>query len=276
MEGSSERVVLMPDTASTNALTEPTPLFWDVFFQVYEHLPRQGPGTRACAAQALALCNELPDAPKILDLGCGVGGQTLQLAELTNGTIVAIDSHAPSIDRLQRSIDKRGLSKRVRALVGDMANSLQPHESFDLIWSEGALYGVGLEVALNVCRTLLRPGGYLAFTDAIWRKANPPAAVKASFDLDYPGMGWLNDDLSMIQSAEFDLVGHFTLPDDAWWDDFYTPMEARISQLRRRYAEDQEAMQVLDQIAQEPEMHRLHARYYAYEFFVVRRPLRVF
>ena len=34
---------------------------------LYEGLPRQGPGNRACAARALALCAELGPAPPIID-----------------------------------------------------------------------------------------------------------------------------------------------------------------------------------------------------------------
>lgn len=49
-------------------------------------------------------------------------------------------------------------------------------------------------------------------------------------------------------------------------------MEARIAELRIKYADDQEASALLDQIAEEPEMHRRHSGYYAYEFFVARRP----
>ena len=75
------------------------PRFLEIFFEVYESLPRQGPGNRACAVRALGLCRELAESPAILDLGCGVGGQTLHLAEMTSDTIVAIDSHPPSILR---------------------------------------------------------------------------------------------------------------------------------------------------------------------------------
>jgi len=259
-------------------MTELSPRFWELFFEVYENLPRQGPGSQACAAQALGLCSELQDAlsttaPTLLDLGCGVGCQTLYLAELTSGSIVAIDSHAPSIERLQASIAARGLSQRVRAIVGDMAHLELPLGSFDLIWSEGALYSIGLSKALGICHGLLRPGGYLVFTDAIWRKENPPSAVQALFDQDYPAMGWLDDDLAAVQGAGFEIVGHFTLPDAAWWGDFYTPMEYRIAELRGKYARDIEALTILDQIAEEPELHRRYSDYYAYEFFVVRRPL---
>ncbi len=255
-------------------MNEPSPRFWEIFFEVYEGLPRQGPGNRTCAAKALGLCRELRDSPAILDLGCGVGGQTFYLAEeLSSGTILAMDSHAPSIERLQGAIAERCLSHRVSAIVGDMAHPEQPLESFDLIWSEGALYSIGLRNALHVCHGLLRPGGYLAFTDAVWRKENPPPVVKAGFNLDYPTMGWLDDDVAAIQDCGFELVGHFTLPDEAWWDDFYTPMETRIAELRGRYANDVDASAILDQLAEEPKMHRRHSDFYAYEFFVARRPL---
>ena len=255
-------------------MTELSQRFWAVFFEVYESLPRQGSGNRACAERALGFCRDLPEFPAILDLGCGVGGQTLHLAEMIPGFIVAVDNHAVSIERLRTAIARNGFSQRISAIVGDMAHLEQPPESFDLIWSEGALYSIGLLSALHVCYGLLRPGGYLAFTDAVWRKENPPPEVKASFDLDYPTMGWLDDDVAAIQDCGFDLVGHFTLPDEAWWDYFYTPMEARIAELRGKYANDDEASEVLNRLAEEPEMHRRYSDFYAYEFFVARRPFQ--
>ncbi|ADH86633.1 class I SAM-dependent methyltransferase [Desulfurivibrio alkaliphilus] len=255
-------------------MNQPTPRFWQLFFELFESLPRQGPGNRECAARALGLCQELPQSPMILDLGCGVGGQTLQLAELIpTGSIVAIDSHAPNIQRLQAAIAERGLAQRVSAIVGDMSRPGQSPGSFDLVWSEGALYNIGLRNALRVGRDLLRPGGYLAFTEPVWRKENPPPEVKESFDLDYPTMGRLDDVLAAIRDRRLQLVGHFTLPDEAWWDDFYTPMEVRVAELRRKYARDAEAAAILDQLAEEPAMHRRFSAFYAYEFFVTRRPL---
>ncbi|MBN2195100.1 MAG: hypothetical protein JW751_19945, partial [Polyangiaceae bacterium] len=116
-------------------------------------------------------------------------------------------------------------------------------------------------------------GGYLAFTDAVWRKGDPPPEVKASFDLDYPTMGRVPDVLAAMDNSGFALVGHFTLTDEAWWDDFYSPMERRIESLRGNYAGDVEALAVLNQLAQEPEMHRRHSDCYAYEFFVGRRAM---
>lgn len=245
--------------------------FWSIFFELYGSLPRQGPGNRACAAKALALCRDLPPAPAVIDLGCGGGGQTLHLAELTSGSIVAVDSHARSIERLRKTVAELGLSQRVSPVVGDLSNLEQPPTSFDLVWSEGALYNIGMENAVRVCRRLLRPGGYLAFTDAVWRGEEAPPEVKASFQDDYPTMGRAPDVLAAIESGGLSPIDHFTLPHEAWWDDFYTPMRHRIEELRGHYASDDEALAILDQLAQEPEMHQRYSAYYAYEFFVARR-----
>ncbi|EWH03102.1 SAM-dependent methyltransferase [Halomonas sp. BC04] len=253
-------------------MSQPESRFWELFFEVFDSLPRQGPGNRDCASKALAMCRKLPAAPRVLDLGCGAGGQTLHLAELIpRASIIAVDRHAPSIERLQGTLAERGLANRVIAMVGDMAEPECLPNGFDLIWSEGALYSIGLRKALSVCHGLLRPGGYLAFTDAVWRRESPPAQVKAGFELDYPGMGWLDDDLVALHEGGFELVGHFTLPDEAWWVDFYTPMEARIEALRPRYENDADALAILDRLAEEPEIHRRYSDYYAYEFFVSRR-----
>ena len=46
-----------------------------IFFEVFEPLPRQGPGNLASAERALALCADLPASPRVLDLGCGSGAQ---------------------------------------------------------------------------------------------------------------------------------------------------------------------------------------------------------
>jgi SAM-dependent methyltransferase len=242
-----------------------------IFHELFGSLPRQGPGNRACAARALALCRELPPSPRVLDLGCGAGGQTLQLAELTDATIVAVDAHAPGIDRLAQSVARLGLAQRIHPLVGDMGNLDLPPAGFDLVWSEGALYNLGLVEALRVCRGLLRPGGYLAFTDAVWLKRDVPPEVRAAFDSEYPTMGRIEDALAIVAGAGFSLCGHFTLPDEAWWDDFYTPMVRRLGELREAYAGNPAALAAIDELAREPELHRSHADCYAYEFFVARR-----
>jgi SAM-dependent methyltransferase len=242
----------------------------EIFLEVFEELPRQGPGSLACTRRALSVCRELPLSPRVLDLGCGAGAQTLHLASLVDGSILAIDSHPPLIERLQAKLEEQSLSGRVEARVGNMSALDLPLEGFDLVWSEGALYNLGLETALPMCAGLLRSGGYLAFTEPVWRTTDPPPDVREAF-ADYPTMGCVEDVLSLIEANEYSLVDHFDLPDEAWWDDFYSPMELRIEALRVKYAEDVEASSALDEVAKEPQMHRRSGHHYGYAFFVAQR-----
>jgi SAM-dependent methyltransferase len=242
----------------------------ELFFEAFEALPRQGPGNLDSTRRALALCRELPSSPHVLDLGSGGGAQTLHLASLLGGSILAIDSHPPLVARLRATVEERGLLGRIEARVGDMSSLDLPSETFDLVWSEGALYNLGLRTALSICAGLLRPGGYLAFTEPVWRTPDPPNEVLEAF-ADYPTMGTVEDVLSLIEVSSFSLVDHFDLPDEAWWNDFYGPLEQRIETLRAKYAEDVEALSALDEIAREPKMHRRSGHHYGYTFFVARR-----
>ncbi|MBK8012157.1 MAG: class I SAM-dependent methyltransferase [Deltaproteobacteria bacterium] len=251
-------------------MAEPKERMEKIFCEVFEPLPRQGPGSRSSAKRALDLCGSLPASPAVLDLGSGAGAQTFHLAELTTGTIIAIDNHAPNIERLRAEVAARGLGERIHPLVADIGKPEHEPESFDLIWSEGALYFIGIEEALRLYHPILKPGGFFAFTEAVWRKEDPPGEVKAAFE-DYAGMGSAQDVLAKIEASDFSLVDHFTLPNEDWWDDFYMPMQRRIEALRGKYAGDAEALAALDEISREPEMHRRHSDDYGYEFFVVCR-----
>ena len=204
-------------------------------------------------------------------MGCGTGGQTFQLAELTQGFVIAVDQNLLSIEKLSQKLVQLGLTNRIQAQVGDMAELNMAQSSFDLIWSEGALYNICIPRALSICAGLLRKGGYLVFTDAVWCRANPPDAVKAIFESDYPTMGTVADLVSLIESSPFELLNHFPLPPEAWWDDFYTPMERIIEEFLGKYADDPEALEILKQLALEPVAHRKNSDYYNYEFFIKRK-----
>ena len=41
------------------------------------------------------MLKNLPKNPRILDIGCGLGMQTIELAMLSEGQIDALDSHQP-------------------------------------------------------------------------------------------------------------------------------------------------------------------------------------
>ena len=151
------------------------PKMRDVFFDVHSGLPREGPGNRDCTERALSLAGPLPRSPKVLDIACGPGMQTIDLAALLpDAEIIAVDTHEPFLDEANRRATARGVGERVRAIYGDMTSLSFPAARFDLIWCEGAAYIMGVERALRFWRRLLKPGGKLALSDAVWLLPEPP------------------------------------------------------------------------------------------------------
>ena len=79
----------------------------EVFFEIHKNLPKESPGGDEYTRQALQMLPALCQ-PNILDIGCGSGAQTLELARLTDGHITAIDTHQPFLARLQTQVTALG------------------------------------------------------------------------------------------------------------------------------------------------------------------------
>jgi SAM-dependent methyltransferase len=242
----------------------------DVFFDLHRDLPREGPGDDESTLRALAMCTELPDKPDILDVACGPGMQTLALARATGGTITAVDRHEPFLDQLRERAAAAGVRQRIHVMRGDMADLPFGADSFDLIWSEGAAYIMGITEAFTAWRAFLRPGGYVVVSEATWLVPDPPAEVRDFWVAAYPGMRDIAGNLERIRAAGYDIIGHFTLPEESWWTHYQTPLEARIPSLRAKYAGDEAALAVIDETLDEHRIRREYPKTYGYEFYVAR------
>ncbi len=246
------------------------PRYWELFFEIHTDLPREAPGTEASTRRALALMPDLPPAPLVLDLGCGPGAATVLLAQETGGRIAGLDLHrAFSRETRQRALGA-GLEARVLGVHGNMESAPFAPGTFDVAWSEGALYSVGFRRGLEICRELLSPSGHLAVTEAVWLEAEPPEAVRRWWEGEYPAITGVDANLDLIDAAGFVTLDHFTLPAAAWWE-YYRPIESRLAELRERHAGDQVALDVLDEAQVEVDMYRRYGGSYGYEFFVCRK-----
>ncbi|MEO0478948.1 MAG: class I SAM-dependent methyltransferase [Planctomycetota bacterium] len=243
----------------------------EVFLDVQRGLPRQGPGLAECTRRALQMCGDLPAASRVLDVGCGPGLQTLVLAEaLPEASITALDLTREYLDQLERRVDKAELGSRVAVVEGDMSAMPFAEASFDLIWSEGAAYSMGFDNAVRDWRRLLAPDGFLAVSELVWLREEPPIEVAAYFGAEYPQMAFHEDVAERFRGFGYELIGHFTLPDAAWWDDYYGALEKKLPALREKYAGDEDALSIVAGTATEISMRRRYASTYGYEFFVAR------
>jgi SAM-dependent methyltransferase len=242
----------------------------EIFWELHKDLKREGPGNEAATLKALALASCLPERARVLDLGCGPGAQTISLAKAINGNITAMDLHEPFLAQLRQRAEAEGLSARISARKGDMAALDFEPESFDLIWSEGAIYNMGFARGLEEWRRYLKPGGYIAVSELCWLRTDPPEELAAYWAYDYPAMKDKAANLAIIEGLGYELAGHFTLPEECWRDEYYGPLGKRIATLRAAHSSDAEALSALDLCQKEIDLYERYSSYYGYEFFVMR------
>ena len=243
------------------------PFFWDL----YSDLPQQGPGSDASTIGALNSIPDLEPRPRILDLGCGAGRQSFCLARHTGGEVIAVDNHAPFLDKLNQAAEENELAHRVFSYHASMDALTFPPSSFDIIWSEGAIYIIGFERGLHEWNRFLKQGGVLGVTEVTWLRDDPPAELREFWNTEYPAISTRAVNESLITAADYKLLDSFVLPDSDWWDNYYQPLEQRARELRQRFANDEQALAVIVATEREIELFRKYSEYYGYVFYLMRK-----
>ena len=236
-----------------------------VFYEIFGGLPRGGPGDDRSTRRALSRMEGLPARPRILDVGCGPGMQTLELAR-NSADVVALDNFPTYLERLAGSVRAAGLDDLVTCVEGDMKAMPFDGESFDVVWSEGSIYVVGFEHGLRDWRKLLRPPGWVAVSEMVWLRSDPPREVRAFFDEEYPAMADVEANRDRAVRAGYEVIEVFVLPEESWWRNYYGPLEARLAEFENR----SDARDVIDATRREIDLYRRHADCYGYAFFVMR------
>ena len=239
------------------------------FLQIYGTLPRAGPGSNELTRKAFELMSDVPGSPRILDVGCGPGMQTVELLNITSGKVVALDLLPEMIARARASAENAGVSNRLETLEQDMTEMAFPQASFDIVWSEGAIYFLGFENGLKKVKDFVKPGGYVAVSEVVWLKSNPPSEV-VEFWKEYPEIDTVAAKLDIIKRIGYESVGHFIFPATAWTEHYYNPMEQRIAEKTADWSGIPEAEAVLKEARNEISIFRRYSDYFSYAFFVMR------
>lgn len=188
--------------------------------------------------------------PYILDIGCGSGVPTMELARLTNGQVVGIDIDQTLLDKLNSKIKEAGLSHRIKTVRCTISEINFREKSFDIIWAEGSIWVIGFRKGLKEWKRFLKPGGYLVIHDEVKD---------------------IHKKRKQISNYGYELLDFFTLSEDVWWTEYYEPLEKHIIDLRIKYANEHEDIQELKKEQQEIDMFKKNPELFKSVFYILRR-----
>lgn len=241
---------------------------FNLICEYYSSLERQGPGSPEVTVKALSFVDNLTEEYRIADIGCGTGGQTMMLAQHAPGKITGIDLFPTFIDLFNANSIRLNLQERVKGVVGSMENLPFKNEEFDLIWSEGAIYNIGFEQGLKEWRKFLKPGGYIAVSEASWFTDKRPSEITTFWQEAYSGIDTIPNKVAQMQKNGYIPVANFILPENCWTEHYYDPQIEVQEVFLRKYKGNQTAFEFIENQQYEALLYSRFKEYYGYVFYI--------
>ena len=130
---------------------------------------------------------------------------------------------------------------------------------------------MGFREGLETCHGLLASRGGLAVSELSWLSSDPPVECRQFFDNSYPAMVDVDTNLVTIKNCGYEILGHFTLPESAWWEPYYCPLKARLKSFRKKYSANRERIEMIESVQTEIEIYRRYSSYYGNVFDLMQR-----
>lgn len=237
---------------------------------LHHKIPRGGPGSDRNTLKALRLLPGLPPKPRVIDLGCGPGKQSLALARELGVKVTAVDIFEVFLEQLKADAQERGLGDMILPVQADMTKLQYPENSWDLVWSEGAIYLAGFEHGLRMCNPWLGSGGLMAVTECSWLKPGAPQKVTEFWSGNYPAMQDIETNIRTAQQAGYQMLNHFILPESDWLQEYWAPMLPRLDELEATAQPGSSMARVIADTRLEIELYKKYSEYYGYVFYLMR------
>ena len=233
---------------------------------------RQGPGGDDETRLAITLSGlNRRTGLKIADIGCGTGASTIVLAKALDASVTAVDFLPDFLHDLEIAAARENLDEQIETLAASM-DALPPEEqSFDAIWSEGAIYNIGFANGIKAWRRFLQPGGILAVSELTWLTQARPAELEQYWNREYPEVDTASAKMAILQGNGFSPIGYFALPQRCWLDNYYRPMKARFAAFLERNDNSDAAAAIVAAEEHEIGLYERHSAFVSYGYYVARR-----
>ena len=218
---------------------------------------RQGPGSPDVTRRAMVLAGLDGSRPlEIADIGCGTGGASLELARMLDARITAVDFLPSFLDVLRQRAQAQGLGERIMTLEASMDALPFTDASFDVIWSEGAVYNMGFEAGIAAWKRFLKPGGKLVLSEITWTTAARPQTITDYWTAQYPEIDTASAKLAVLER-------HGYRPEH-----YYGPLRERFPAFLDRHGHSPQAAAIVAAEEEEMALYQKYGQFYSYGMYV--------
>ncbi|KAG8811748.1 Delta(24)-sterol C-methyltransferase, partial [Serendipita sp. 399] len=117
---------------------------------------------------------------RVLDVGCGIGGPTREIARFADVKIVGLNNNQFQVNRATKYAAQAGLSKQVTFVTGDFMKLSEQfgENSFDAVYAiEATVHAPSFEGVYGEIKKVLKPGGIFGVYEWVmtpeWDPKNP-------------------------------------------------------------------------------------------------------
>jgi len=243
-----------------------------VIIDFFKGNERQGPGNEAATTKALSLVEGFSNFEHILDVGCGTGAQTITLAQQTSAQIFAVDLLKGFLEVLGERTAWWNLQDRIKIQEANMEKLPFEDDTFDMIWSERAIYHIGFENGLKQWYKLLKDTGYLVVSEISWLTNQRPKELTDYWATNYPEIDLISNKMNVVEKCGYIPIGCFTLPREAW-DNYYHPIIQQVASYVGNPSNNVLMRSFLEQIIEELVIYQRYGGFYNYVFYVMKKGL---
>lgn len=152
----------------------------------------------------LVTFGKITKGSKLLDAGCGVGGNAIELVKQYNCQVTAININKEHLYKTAVNAKKAGIGDQIKVVEADFCDTKLPESSFDVVFSlESSCHAFDKNLFIKEAFRLLKPGGRLVIGDGFLFKS--PQSQEDKNLMKTWLNGWMVPNLAIVEEFTRDM-----------------------------------------------------------------------